>query len=77
MNKTGGEFPFWGRRALGVFVFLIVWRGDTTFAQERPRVAHVFVALADNAHQGIVPCPRFWEMEMIQNEICIGVPPLG
>ena len=25
--------------------------------QERPRVVHVFVALADNAHQGIVPVP--------------------
>jgi hypothetical protein len=26
-------------------------------AQTRPRVVHVFVALADNAHQGIVPVP--------------------
>jgi len=26
-------------------------------AQERARVVHVFVALADNAHQGIVPVP--------------------
>ena len=26
-------------------------------AQQRPRVVHVFVALADNAHQGIVPVP--------------------
>jgi hypothetical protein len=25
--------------------------------QQRPRVVHVFVALADNAHQGIVPVP--------------------
>ena len=27
-------------------------------AQERPRVVHVFVALADNEHQGIVPVPK-------------------
>jgi hypothetical protein len=27
-------------------------------AQERPRLVHVFVALADNEHQGIVPVPK-------------------
>jgi hypothetical protein len=27
------------------------------FAQAAPRVVHVFVALADNAHQGIIPVP--------------------
>src|SRR5215831_7343493 len=26
-------------------------------AQTKPRVVHVFVALADNVHQGIVPVP--------------------
>ncbi len=31
--------------------------GMRVTAQERPRVVHVFVALADNAHQGIVPVP--------------------
>jgi hypothetical protein len=30
---------------------------STASAQEAPRVVHVFVALADNAHQGIVPVP--------------------
>jgi hypothetical protein len=28
-------------------------------AQPKPRVVHVFVALADNEHQGIVPVPAF------------------
>ena len=28
-------------------------------AQTKPHVVHVFVALADNAHQGIVPVPAF------------------
>jgi hypothetical protein len=28
-------------------------------AQTKPRVVHVFVALADNEHQGIVPVPAF------------------
>lgn len=28
------------------------------FAQEQPRVIHVFVALCDNEHQGIVPVPK-------------------
>ncbi len=27
------------------------------YASEKPRVVHVFVALADNAHQGIIPVP--------------------
>jgi len=31
--------------------------GIRVAAQERARVVHVFVALADNAHQGIVPVP--------------------
>ena len=30
---------------------------STASAQEAPRVVHVFVALADNVHQGIVPVP--------------------
>ncbi len=31
--------------------------GQVAFAQTGPRMIHVFVALADNAHQGIVPVP--------------------
>jgi hypothetical protein len=31
--------------------------GAFSSAQQAPRVVHVFVALADNAHQGIVPVP--------------------
>ena len=31
--------------------------GTPALAQDAPRVVHVFVALADNAHQGIVPVP--------------------
>jgi hypothetical protein len=39
---------------LGIFLFAI--HGVTT-GQTRPRLVHVFVALADNQHQGIVPVP--------------------
>jgi hypothetical protein len=31
----------------------------STFAATQPRAVHVFVALADNQHQGIVPVPAF------------------
>jgi hypothetical protein len=39
---------------LGIFLFAI--QGVTT-GQTKPRLIHVFVALADNQHQGIVPVP--------------------
>jgi hypothetical protein len=39
---------------LGVFLFAI--HGVAT-GQPKPRIIHVFVALADNQHQGIVPVP--------------------
>jgi hypothetical protein len=32
--------------------------GATAHAPEGPRIVHVFVALADNEHQGIVPVPK-------------------
>jgi hypothetical protein len=35
----------------------IAWLSCAVFAQDAPRVVHVFVALADNTHQGIVPVP--------------------
>jgi hypothetical protein len=47
-------------RRLLVFPFLLtiaLGSPAASFAQERPRTVHVFVALADNAHQGIVPVP--------------------
>jgi hypothetical protein len=44
------------RLALLPAVFLLGVPGFV-LGQTRPRVVHVFVALADNAHQGIVPVP--------------------
>ena len=49
-------------------ILLVV--GAAGVAQEKPRVVHVFVALADNDHQGIVPVP-------MSRGIYIGVPRLG
>jgi hypothetical protein len=40
-------------------VFLLVLASCAGIeAQEKPRLVHVFVALADNEHQGIVPVPK-------------------
>jgi len=39
---------------LGIFLFCLQ---DIAIGQTKPRVVHVFVALADNQHQGIVPVP--------------------
>jgi hypothetical protein len=36
---------------------LIMTPGSSAFAQNSPRIIHVFVALCDNEHQGIVPVP--------------------
>jgi len=42
--------------ALGIFAFLIlVGAAPSLLADASPRVVHVFVALADNVNQGIVP----------------------
>ncbi|HMD08770.1 MAG TPA: hypothetical protein VKH63_14635 [Candidatus Acidoferrum sp.] len=41
---------------LGAFLFCV---SGVAKAQTKPRVVHVFVALADNEHQGIVPVPAF------------------
>jgi hypothetical protein len=42
---------------LKCLVSLVLLCGTPAVAQDAPRVVHVFVALADNAHQGIVPVP--------------------
>jgi len=39
------------------FLLAAILLGNNAHAQDKPRVVHVFVALADNAHQGIVPVP--------------------
>ena len=39
---------------LGILLFCLQ---DVATGQTKPRVVHVFVALADNQHQGIVPVP--------------------
>ncbi len=44
------------QRVLLSFIFLTIGCGRTS-AQGAARLVHVFVALADNAHQGIVPVP--------------------
>jgi hypothetical protein len=41
---------------LGAFLFCV---SGVATGQTKPRVVHVFVALADNEHQGIVPVPAF------------------
>ncbi len=39
-------------------VFLLLAAGISVSAQDSPKVVHVFVALCDNVHQGIVPVPE-------------------
>ena len=45
------------RMALALLVFFLLT--GSCAGQGSPRVVHVFVALADNQHQGIVPVPAF------------------
>jgi hypothetical protein len=42
-----------------IFLILVIWAtlSDSPYAQS-PRTIHVFVALCDNVHQGIVPVPE-------------------
>ena len=42
---------------LAVLLLWILWFPAFAASQTAPRVVHVFVALADNHHQGIVPVP--------------------
>jgi hypothetical protein len=50
------QFPSLWRFAAALFLLMaVILSGVRMAAQERARVVHVFVALADNAHQGIVP----------------------
>lgn len=46
-----------GVAALAGAVVLVCIATPASLAQERPRIVHVFVALADNQNQGIVPVP--------------------
>jgi len=48
----------------------LVGAGPTSAA---PRAIHVFVALADNDHQGMVPVPARSATEMMRITISIGV----
>ena len=43
-------------RLVRLATLCVLFAGNTS-AQTKPRVVHVFVALADNQHQGIVPVP--------------------
>ncbi len=45
-------------RSLAVTLLLAMLAGAPLAAQNPPRVIHVFVALADNEHQGIIPVPK-------------------
>jgi hypothetical protein len=47
----------WWRRFLGLAVLLQLLPTQANTQENKPRVVHVFVALADNVHQGIVPVP--------------------
>lgn len=52
------QFPSLWRFAAALFLLMaVIVSGGRVAAQERARAVHVFVALADNAHQGIVPVP--------------------
>lgn len=44
-------------RNLTLKLLLCLMMGPTLLAEDPPRVIHVFVPLADNQHQGIVPVP--------------------
>ena len=60
MSKSSRNLQFPSLRwiAANIFIFTaLIVSGVRVVAQERARVVHVFVALADNAHQGIVPVP--------------------
>lgn len=43
---------------LAAWLVLVCLVGAPLLAQAPPRVVHVFVALADNEHQGIIPVPK-------------------
>jgi len=45
------------RKSIVLLAAFYVFVAGYASAQTKPRVVHVFVALADNAHQGIVPVP--------------------
>src|SRR6266700_3699413 len=47
----------WMRARSTAIVLVCCLAGVSLFAQKAPRVVHVFVALADNQNQGIVPVP--------------------
>jgi hypothetical protein len=53
LSKTNTNPPRWITCAIVVFFLLAI----ASVAESAPRVVHVFVALADNQHQGIVPVP--------------------
>lgn len=58
MSLLDSRFPSLRLIAASVFLFAALGiSGVRVAAQEQARVVHVFVALADNAHQGIVPVP--------------------
>lgn len=59
MKKYFGprQFPTGPRFASLLTLFITSIGSAAAIAQDKPRTVHVFVALADNAHQGIVPVP--------------------
>ena len=58
MAFQDSQSPSLRRIAANLFILTAVMLvGVQVVAQERARIVHVFVALADNAHQGIVPVP--------------------
>ena len=58
MFSCASQFPFMRLIVASAFLFAALnIDGTRVAAQEPARVVHVFVALADNAHQGIVPVP--------------------
>jgi hypothetical protein len=58
VSSRDSQFPSLRLISANVFfITVLIVAGVRVVAQGQARVVHVFVALADNAHQGIVPVP--------------------
>src|SRR2546421_12580988 len=72
LSKTNTIHSRWIALALSPLSSLAI----PSVAESSPRVVHVFVALADNQHQGIIPLHLLLGMGGILSTIFIGVRPM-
>jgi hypothetical protein len=54
-NRFIENMKIWTTYIAVTVLILIMTPGSSVFAQNSHRIIHVFVALCDNEHQGIVP----------------------